>query len=98
MMRSSWRSSELVHEFASEGPADAVVEVLEIGRREIALKIARIEVIGEIEDLHANRRMMIEQAQALGDLHVDRYERRISARLIAGANEIPILVDDGIGE
>src|SRR5262245_20721062 len=97
-MRRSWRSSEFVDELAADGPVDAVVEMLEIRRREIALEVARIEVVGEVEDLYADGRSVMEEAQALGDLRVQRHERRIPARLVASADEIPILVDDGVGE
>src|SRR5262245_9075017 len=50
-------------------------------------------MVGDVEDLDANRRVVAEKAQALADLQVERHEERIAASLVAGPDEVPVLVD-----
>src|SRR5580704_11277200 len=74
---------EFEHPLAAERPADAVREGAEVGTREVALIIPRVEMVRDVEHLQADRGVVMKQAEPLADLHVERDEGGIAARLVA---------------
>src|SRR5262245_23550570 len=85
--------SKLEHPFPPKRSPDAVVETAVVLARQVPLIIARIEMVGDVEDLDPNRRVVAEEAEALADLQVERHEERIAASLVTSPDEVPVLVD-----
>src|SRR5262245_11606082 len=85
--------SKLEHPFPAERSPDAVVETAVVLARQVPLIIARIEMVGDVEDLDPDRRVVAEEAQALADLQIERDEEWIAASLVASPDEVPVLVD-----
>src|SRR5262245_9311005 len=92
---SSTGSLELEDPFAAKRAADAVVEAAERAAVDVALVVARVEGIGDVEHLQADCGVVTEHAKLLGHLRVERDESRIAARLISRSDEVPISVDRG---
>src|SRR5436190_13423659 len=86
-------ASKLEHPFPTKGSPDAVVETSIVRARQVLLIVARVEMVGDVEHLDADRGVMAKQAQALADLQVERQERGIAPSLVAGPHEVPVLVD-----
>src|SRR5262249_60118763 len=91
-------SSELDLPFPADRPANAVVEAAEVAAGEIVLVIARVEVVGDVEHLDADRRVAVRDADRLADLNVQRDELRITACAIPRAAEVPIPVEAPDGQ
>src|SRR6266540_3949944 len=85
--------SKLEYPSPTKRSPDAVVKTAVVRARQVALVVARIEMVGDVEHLDADRCVVAEQAKALADLHVERQEGGIAARLVPGADEVPVLVD-----
>src|ERR1700685_2644056 len=85
---------ELVHPSASKRPANAVRERTEVGTREVALIVARIEMVGDVEYLQADRGVVTKQTEPLAHLHVERHEQGIATGLVPCTHEIPVFVHD----
>src|SRR5207248_2646046 len=83
----------LEYPLAPEGAADAVVEAPEVVACQISLVIARIDMIGDVEDLQPDRGVVSEEAELLRDLRVERHESRITADRIARPDEVTIGID-----
>src|SRR5947209_7476876 len=86
------RALELENPFSAKRPPDAVVELAERRARQVALIVARIEMIRDVEHLQPDRRVVAEQAQLLRDLGVDGDERRIATGCVSQSDEIAIEV------
>src|SRR5262249_48734432 len=85
--------SELEDPLAAERTADAVVEFPEALAGEVRLIVARVEVIGDIEDLEADGRLVIEQSKPFGNLRVERHEPRIAPDVVAWPDEVAVRVE-----
>src|ERR1700737_4638717 len=66
---------EFEHPFAAECPTNAVRETAEVGTREVALIVTRVEMIRDVEHLQTDRRVVMKQTEPLAHLHVERHER-----------------------
>src|SRR5262245_49082355 len=84
--------SELENPFPTKRPAHAVGESSEVGAREIALEVARVEMVRDVEDLQSDGGVVIQDAQTFADLCVEREKGRIPARLVSRANEVSFFV------
>src|SRR2546430_781627 len=87
------RTLELEDPFPAERAADGVVERAEVRARDVRLVVARVEVIGDVEHLQPDRRVVAEEHEPLRDLRVERDERRIAAGRVARADEVAVGVD-----
>src|SRR5882757_2040032 len=83
---------EFEHPLAAERPANAVREGAEVGARDVALIVARVEMVRDVEHLHADRGVVTKQTKPLAHLQIERYERGIAARFVPRTDEIPIPV------
>lgn len=83
-------------------PADRIVEDPEVRRAEVLLNIARIVVIGDVDDFHAAEELnaMVAELEIEGvlKLEVKTGECWKAASLIARADVVPIFVQLGIRE
>src|SRR5205823_924191 len=86
-------TSQLENPLAAERAADAVVECAEARAREVALIVARVEMIRDVEHLEADRRAVAEDDEPLRDLSVERHEARIPADRVSRTDEVAIGVD-----
>src|SRR5712691_658423 len=91
-MTSCGPSLELEHPLPAERTADAVREGTEVGAREVALIVARVEMVRDVEHLQAQRGVVMKQTQPLTHLEIQRHERWIATGLVPRAYEIPVLV------
>src|SRR6266850_1151202 len=83
---------EFEHPLAAERPANAVREAAEVGAREVALIVARVEMVCDVEQLQADRGVVMKQPEPLAHLHVERRERWKAAGPVPRADEIPVFV------
>src|SRR5260221_1987218 len=87
------RILELEDPLPAERAGDGVVERAEVLARDVRLVVARVEVIGDVEHLQPDRRVVAEENELLRDLRVERDERRIAAGRVARADEVAVGVD-----
>src|SRR5712664_4160808 len=73
---------EFKHPLAAERPANAVREGAEVGAREVALIVARVEMVRDVEHLQAHRGVVMKQTQPLTHLQIERHERGIATGLV----------------
>ena len=66
------RILELEDPLPAERAADGVVERAEVRARDVRLVVARVEVIGDVEHLQPDRRVVAEEHEPLRDLRVER--------------------------
>src|SRR5882672_1359967 len=64
---------EFEHPLAAERPANAVREGTEVGAREVALIVARVEMVRDVEHLQARRGVVMKQTQPLAYLQIERH-------------------------
>jgi len=66
---SSFRWARLKGDFklASESAPDAVREAAEIGAKDVRLKVARIEMVGDVENLDANLSLILLPQERYGE-------------------------------
>src|SRR6266852_2198805 len=79
---------EFEHPLAAERPANAIREGAEVGTREVALIVARVEMVRDVEHLQAHRGVVMKQTQPLTHLEIQRHERWIATGLVPRADEI----------
>src|SRR6266849_9532694 len=83
---------EFEYPLAAERPANAVREGTEVCARQVVLVVARIEMVGDVEYLQADCRVVMKQTKPLAHLQIERRERRVTAGLVASADEVPVFV------
>ena len=82
----------------AELPADAVGKAAEVIARQVVLKVTRIEMIREIEDLKTEfHSIFIEssrQTNSPQNLQIERGEVRIASGKVSGTDKVALLIDD----
>src|SRR6266850_7618339 len=84
---------EFEHPLAAERPANAVREAAELGAREVALIIAGVEMVRDVEHLQTDCGVVMKYPEPLAHLHIQRRERWKAAGPVSRADEIPVFVD-----
>src|ERR1043166_7844531 len=90
------RANLEVHlEFGSHGRAQAVEELAELHAAGVVLKIARIEMVCDIENRRPGAHSLVEERhfEAFQDLHIERHKGGKASSLIALADEIQAIID-----
>src|SRR5713101_2181646 len=83
---------EFEHPLAAERPANAIREGAEVGTREVALIVARVEMVRDVEHLQADSGVVMKQPESLADLRVERHELSKAAGLVPRSHKIPVFI------
>src|SRR5260370_38077749 len=83
---------EFEHPFAAERPANAVGEGAEVCARQVVLIVARVEMVGDVEYLQADGRVVMKQRKPLAHLEIERRKRRATAGSAWSPAERTVLV------
>src|ERR1700741_263770 len=82
----------------SELPTDSVGKIAKDVTREIVLKISRVEMIGQIENLQSEiRAVLLERTRktnSLQRLHIERNKCRKAAGTISRTDKVAIFIDE----
>ena len=89
------RALEVHLEFGSHGRAQAVEELAELQAAGVVLKVARIEMVCDIEDRGPGAYSLVEERhfEALQDLDIDGHKGGKPSSLIALADEFEAIID-----
>src|SRR5689334_17131310 len=84
------RALEVHFKFGSHGRAQAVEELAEVQAAGVVLKIARIEMVCDIENRGPGAHTLVEKGdlEAFQDLHIERHKGWKASSLVAPADEI----------
>lgn len=89
-------------EFEAKSPADAVVKPAKLAARDVALHVAWIEVVGDVENFDADAPFKLSAAEwdahLLHYLHVQREEVWITSRFVSSTDVVLVFIDEREGE
>src|ERR1051325_8535424 len=88
------RALEVHLKFSSHGRAQAVEELAEVQATDVVLKIARIEMVCDIENRGPGAHTLVEKGdlEAFQDLHIDRHKGWEAPCLVARTDEIQTII------
>ena len=89
------RALEVHLELGSHGRAQAVEELAELQAAGVVLKIARIEMVRDIENRGPGAHTLVEKGdlEAFQDLHIEGHKGGKASSLVALADEIKTIID-----
>jgi len=87
-------SLEVHFKLGPHGRAEAVEELAEVQAAGVVLKIARIEMVCDIENRGPGAHTLVEKGdlEAFQDLHIERHKGRQAPSLVARADEIQTII------